>query len=369
MLKRKKYIYVLFLGFFLVSVVFGKTMLASTLEFEEGKKYSYVWETPPASFSTSFDIFITDVNEEYWQGIVAYVISESDCRLYRFKLLKDDLNLYTTEQLGSEEVTGSGFQWSEITQDSSENPIIEPLVFALNSNLYDFNITDLISQKSLTTVWSGEVESNLSLEGPVTYESYDSYKVTSETKADGQTPSTTTTYYISTSKPYLLIYQTITVGSTADYTTISLDNVEEKPFSVENYEITEPDLDDEYFLNAFIYKYKVNDLTVKLDASRSRSLGPKIVSYEWDFGDGTTGTGKIVEHSYSSAGSYNVTLTITDDYGKTDSKTISHTIKSEVANGEENNSSPSSTPGFETLIILFSLFIVTLWKFKKSDNN
>ena len=39
-------------------------------------------------------------------------------------------------------------------------------------------------------------------------------------------------------------------------------------------------------------------------------------SYSWSFGDGTTGTGKIVTHTFSDAGvSYNVTLTVTNDLG------------------------------------------------------
>ena len=37
-----------------------------------------------------------------------------------------------------------------------------------------------------------------------------------------------------------------------------------------------------------------------------------IASYDWNFGDGATGTAKIVSHSYSSAGNYSVTLTVTD---------------------------------------------------------
>ena len=68
------------------------------------------------------------------------------------------------------------------------------------------------------------------------------------------------------------------------------------------------------------------DQPVKFDASSSSS-GGTITGYAWDFGDGTKGSGKIVEHKYTKAGTFTVTLTITDSYGKTDSTTQTITIK------------------------------------------
>lgn len=44
--------------------------------------------------------------------------------------------------------------------------------------------------------------------------------------------------------------------------------------------------------------------------------GAIIVSYSWDFGDGSTGTGVQTQHAYSTAGSYSVTLTVTNDQGR-----------------------------------------------------
>ena len=38
-----------------------------------------------------------------------------------------------------------------------------------------------------------------------------------------------------------------------------------------------------------------------------------IVSFDWDFGDGMTGSGSSVSHVYSGAGSYPVILTVHDE--------------------------------------------------------
>jgi PKD repeat protein len=44
----------------------------------------------------------------------------------------------------------------------------------------------------------------------------------------------------------------------------------------------------------------------------------EIASYSWDFGDGSTGTGESVDHTYDNPGSYIVVLTVEDDKGATD---------------------------------------------------
>jgi PKD repeat protein len=50
-----------------------------------------------------------------------------------------------------------------------------------------------------------------------------------------------------------------------------------------------------------------------------------IISYAWDFGDGSTGTGQKVAHFYT-PGSYLVTLTVTDTAGLRSSETQHITI-------------------------------------------
>jgi PKD repeat protein len=51
--------------------------------------------------------------------------------------------------------------------------------------------------------------------------------------------------------------------------------------------------------------------------STSTDSDGTITSHVWDFGDGTTGGGTTVQHAYPQAGTYTVTLTVTDDDGAT----------------------------------------------------
>jgi parallel beta-helix repeat protein len=60
---------------------------------------------------------------------------------------------------------------------------------------------------------------------------------------------------------------------------------------------------------------------ITFNASSSYDPDGSIENYSWEFGDGANGTGEIVTYSYSAAGTYNVTLTVTDDDGATNKKT------------------------------------------------
>jgi PKD repeat protein len=57
---------------------------------------------------------------------------------------------------------------------------------------------------------------------------------------------------------------------------------------------------------------------VVFDASTSRAPASNpIVSYSWNFGDGSTGSGRTATHSFNIPGTYAVTLTIADAYNRT----------------------------------------------------
>ena len=85
----------------------------------------------------------------------------------------------------------------------------------------------------------------------------------------------------------------------------------------------------QYLIANFTYTTPIVNKTIIFNASASYDPDGNITSYIWNFGDGniTETTEPIITHSYSSAGNYTVTLTVTDDEGAkiTLSKTITIT--------------------------------------------
>jgi len=76
-------------------------------------------------------------------------------------------------------------------------------------------------------------------------------------------------------------------------------------------------------------------LVVEFDARASTG---NINSYEWMFGDGSSSTGSIANHTYTSAGTYTATLTVTENSGATDQQSV----VSSVTNASVNNTPPTA---------------------------
>ena len=69
------------------------------------------------------------------------------------------------------------------------------------------------------------------------------------------------------------------------------------------------------------FSVTMNGLTASF-VNSSTDLGGTIVSYLWNFGDGTTSTVVNPTHTYSTFATYTVTLTVTDTMGKTQTKSM-----------------------------------------------
>jgi len=59
------------------------------------------------------------------------------------------------------------------------------------------------------------------------------------------------------------------------------------------------------------------DLACSFDGSGSSDPDGTIDAWSWSFGDGATDSGATINHSFADAGTYNVSLTVTDDDGAT----------------------------------------------------
>jgi PKD repeat protein len=66
--------------------------------------------------------------------------------------------------------------------------------------------------------------------------------------------------------------------------------------------------------------------TVTVASASTATPGHSISSYSWDFGDGSSGGGVQTSHAYSTAGTYTVVLTVTDDTGRKGTALVGVTV-------------------------------------------
>jgi PKD repeat protein len=68
------------------------------------------------------------------------------------------------------------------------------------------------------------------------------------------------------------------------------------------------------------------DLACSFDASDSSGGSGPITGWAWSFGDGSTASQEVVQHTYAAAGSYTVALTVTNAAGDTDTDEVVVTV-------------------------------------------
>jgi len=78
---------------------------------------------------------------------------------------------------------------------------------------------------------------------------------------------------------------------------------------------------------------------IPFDGSTSADPDGAIVSYDWTFGDGGSASGSQPMHAYAAAGTYTVTLTVTDDTGRTGSASTTARVTDPV------NQAPAADAG------------------------
>jgi PKD repeat protein len=97
---------------------------------------------------------------------------------------------------------------------------------------------------------------------------------------------------------------------------------------------------------------------VSFTCSVTGGVGP--YTYLWDFKDGSTSTLQNPEHTYDSAGTYNVSVTVADSAGNSTQKTI----EIEVTTGGGTSSLPIAIGGIVVAVAVAAILALLLTRRK-----
>lgn len=116
------------------------------------------------------------------------------------------------------------------------------------------------------------------------------------------------------------------------------------------------------------FGYINNEITFNGGSSYDPDSGDTI-TYQWNFGDNTTGEGPTPTHTYSTDGNYTVELTVVDSHGEQSRISTYAYISTQSSGNQNNNGNGNKTPGFEIILFLISVILVmNLIKNKKKFN-
>jgi len=92
------------------------------------------------------------------------------------------------------------------------------------------------------------------------------------------------------------------------------------------------------------------DMEASFDGGQSSDPDGTIAKYSWEFGDGATGEGETVSHTYAS-GNYTVKLTVTDDKGETHSMEFHISVGANAGSGDGLNAEYYDGANFDQLVL------------------
>lgn len=107
---------------------------------------------------------------------------------------------------------------------------------------------------------------------------------------------------------------------------------------------------------------------VSFDGSQSSTPGT-ILTYFWEFDDGSNKTGRKVQHTYANKGTYNVKLTVTDDLGKKDTDTVTVTVLASESTTSKDSGMDLTYVGIIIVIIIIIVFLVLFLMLKRKKRS